>query len=224
MGQRARQLLRDAAGPVLETLKAGQDVLFDIDVQGAAQLHLSLPRGQYVFLLPPSLSELERRLRGRGTDDEASIAAACPTPPPKSARPTGSMHGSSTTIWTRPMTSCARSTLPRRSTPHTARGWQTPFWKDELMAQLIVALDYTNAEDALATAESLRGCPIWMKVGLELFTHEGPAVAKKLKDMTSRSCSTSRCSTSRTRSRAACVRPASWASTSSPSTRSAGNA
>lgn len=32
------------------------------------------PRGQYVFLLPPSLSELERRLRGRGTDDEASIA------------------------------------------------------------------------------------------------------------------------------------------------------
>ena len=39
------------------------------------------------------------------------------------------------------------------------------------MAQLIVALDYTNAEDALATAESLRGCPIWMKVGLELFTH-----------------------------------------------------
>lgn len=60
--------------PVLETLKAGQDVLFDIDVQGAAQLHLSLPRGQYVFLLPPSLSELERRLRGRGTDDEASIA------------------------------------------------------------------------------------------------------------------------------------------------------
>ena len=54
--------------------KPGQDVLFDIDVQGAAQLHLSLPRGQYVFLLPPSLSELERRLRGRGTDDEASIA------------------------------------------------------------------------------------------------------------------------------------------------------
>ena len=32
--------------PALETLKAGQDVLFDIDVQGAAQLHLSLPRGQ----------------------------------------------------------------------------------------------------------------------------------------------------------------------------------
>ena len=59
--------------PVLETLKAGNDVLFDIDVQGAAQLRLTLPRGQYVFLFPPSMSELERRLRGRGTDDEASI-------------------------------------------------------------------------------------------------------------------------------------------------------
>ena len=60
--------------PVLETLKAGNDVLFDIDVQGAAQLRLTLPHGQYVFLFPPSLSELERRLRGRGTDGEASIA------------------------------------------------------------------------------------------------------------------------------------------------------
>lgn len=51
------------------------------------------------------------------------------------------------------------------------------------MAQLIVALDYTNAEDALATAAALRGCPLWMKVGLELFTHEGPSVAARLKDM-----------------------------------------
>ena len=51
------------------------------------------------------------------------------------------------------------------------------------MAQLIVALDYTNAKDALATAESLRGCPIWMKVGLELFTQEGPSVVRRLKDM-----------------------------------------
>ena len=59
---------------VLDRVTRGIDVILDIDVQGAAQLHLSLPRGQYVFLLPPSLSELERRLRGRGTDDEASIA------------------------------------------------------------------------------------------------------------------------------------------------------
>lgn len=51
------------------------------------------------------------------------------------------------------------------------------------MAQLIAALDYTNAADALATADALRGCPIWMKVGLELFTHEGPSVAAHLKEM-----------------------------------------
>lgn len=60
--------------PVREMLDSGRDMLFDIDVQGAAQLSLTLPRGHYVFLLPPSMSELERRLRSRGTDDEASIA------------------------------------------------------------------------------------------------------------------------------------------------------
>ena len=90
------------------------------------------------------------------------------------------------------------------------------------MAQLIVALDYTNAEDALATAESLRGCPIWMKVGLELFTHEGPAVAKKLKDMGFKVMLDLKMFD--IPNTVACVRPASWASTSSPSTRSAGNA
>lgn len=59
--------------PVLEMLQAGQDVLFDIDVQGAAQLRLSLPYGQYIFLFPPSMRILEERLRQRGTDDEKSI-------------------------------------------------------------------------------------------------------------------------------------------------------
>lgn len=59
--------------PVMEMLQSGQDVLFDIDVQGAAQLRLSLPHGRYIFLLPPSMQELERRLRQRDTDDEDSI-------------------------------------------------------------------------------------------------------------------------------------------------------
>ncbi|MEG1610843.1 MAG: guanylate kinase, partial [Bilophila sp.] len=59
--------------PVMQELKAGQDVLFDIDVQGAAQVRLSLPHGRYTFLLPPSMQELENRLRQRGTDDEDSI-------------------------------------------------------------------------------------------------------------------------------------------------------
>ncbi len=59
--------------PVQDTLAAGRDVLFDIDVQGAAQLALTLPEARFLFILPPSLAELERRLRTRGTDSEASI-------------------------------------------------------------------------------------------------------------------------------------------------------
>jgi guanylate kinase len=47
-------------------------VLFDIDYQGARQIKASLPDAVGVFILPPSLAELERRLRGRGTEDEAT--------------------------------------------------------------------------------------------------------------------------------------------------------
>jgi len=45
-------------------------ILFDIDHQGARQIRASLPEAISVFILPPSLGELERRLRGRGTEDE----------------------------------------------------------------------------------------------------------------------------------------------------------
>jgi guanylate kinase len=54
-------------------LKAGQDVLLDIDVQGAEKIKSIYPDAVSVFLLPPSKSELERRLRLRGTDDAAVI-------------------------------------------------------------------------------------------------------------------------------------------------------
>ena len=59
--------------PVRDRLALGRDMLFDIDVQGAAQLSLSLPEARFVFILPPSMAELERRLRGRGTDSEEAI-------------------------------------------------------------------------------------------------------------------------------------------------------
>ena len=59
--------------PVQDRLAQGRDMLFDIDVQGAAQLSLSLPEARFVFILPPSMEELERRLRGRGTDSEEAI-------------------------------------------------------------------------------------------------------------------------------------------------------
>lgn len=59
--------------PVREQLKAGRDLLFDIDVQGAAQLRASLKDAVFIFILPPDMAELERRLRKRGLDSEVDI-------------------------------------------------------------------------------------------------------------------------------------------------------
>lgn len=56
-------------------LKDGQDFLFDIDWQGTQQLYQRMESDVVrVFLLPPSIGELERRLTGRGTDSAAVIA------------------------------------------------------------------------------------------------------------------------------------------------------
>ena len=59
--------------PVLTQLEAGLHVLLDIEVQGAAQVKKAMPEAVLVFLAPPSLEELERRLRGRGTETEEKI-------------------------------------------------------------------------------------------------------------------------------------------------------
>jgi guanylate kinase len=60
--------------PVEASLAAGRDILFDIDWQGTQQLNLKA-RGDIasIFVLPPSMSELERRLRMRAQDDEEII-------------------------------------------------------------------------------------------------------------------------------------------------------
>ena len=50
-------------------------------------------------------------------------------------------------------------------------------------ANLVVALDFQTANEALALAEKVRGVVPWMKVGLELFTSEGPKIISSLKDM-----------------------------------------
>lgn len=55
-------------------LAAGGDVLLDLDVQGAEALAGRFPQSVTIFLLPPSLEELERRLRLRGTDSPEAIA------------------------------------------------------------------------------------------------------------------------------------------------------
>ena len=49
-------------------LGLGRDLLLEVDVQGALQLRGRRPDARFVFLLPPTLEELERRLRGRNTD------------------------------------------------------------------------------------------------------------------------------------------------------------
>ena len=56
-----------------EMLEQGRDVLLDIEVQGAQQISKSRPEAIKIFILPPSLEELETRLRGRGTNDEETI-------------------------------------------------------------------------------------------------------------------------------------------------------
>lgn len=53
---------------VEEQLKAGVDVILEIDWQGAQQVRRIMPDARSIFILPPSRAELQRRLRGRGTD------------------------------------------------------------------------------------------------------------------------------------------------------------
>jgi guanylate kinase len=58
---------------VEDLLKKGRDVLLEIDWQGAAQIRTTQPDCVSVFILPPSRTELERRLRGRGSDSAEVI-------------------------------------------------------------------------------------------------------------------------------------------------------
>lgn len=57
-----------------EQMRAGRDILLEIDWQGAQQVRKVFPKAVGVFILPPSVEELERRLRGRGTDSEDVIS------------------------------------------------------------------------------------------------------------------------------------------------------
>ncbi len=61
--------------PVKAALKAGRDILFDIDWQGTQQLEAAMGEDLVrIFILPPSMAELERRLHARGTDSDEVIA------------------------------------------------------------------------------------------------------------------------------------------------------
>lgn len=58
---------------VLDRLNAGEDILLEIDTQGALNVMKAVPEGLFIFLLPPSLEELANRLKGRGTETEESL-------------------------------------------------------------------------------------------------------------------------------------------------------
>jgi guanylate kinase len=61
------------AGPVELHRRAGRDVVLEIDVEGARQVRERAPDAILILLEPPSMDELARRLRGRGTETDASI-------------------------------------------------------------------------------------------------------------------------------------------------------
>ncbi|NLM83860.1 MAG: guanylate kinase [Clostridiales bacterium] len=56
--------------PVISRLEEGKDVILDIDVQGCKQIIAAMPEAITIFLVPPSMEELENRLRTRGTESE----------------------------------------------------------------------------------------------------------------------------------------------------------
>jgi guanylate kinase len=61
-------------GPVDAALKAGQQIILEIDIQGAEQVKGSMPDANLIFIAPPKLEELKRRLIGRGTEGPEEIA------------------------------------------------------------------------------------------------------------------------------------------------------
>ena len=62
-------------GPIMEALDRGESVLFDIDFQGAMKVHAQLPQDSVlIYVLPPSLAEMSRRLHARSQDSEEVIA------------------------------------------------------------------------------------------------------------------------------------------------------
>jgi guanylate kinase len=58
---------------VEEMLAAGENVLLEIDIQGALQVKKKFPDGVFIFLIPPSLDELKNRIIGRGSETEESF-------------------------------------------------------------------------------------------------------------------------------------------------------
>lgn len=59
--------------PVIAASEHGDDMIIEVDVNGAAQIREKLPEAVFIFIMPPSYKELKRRLIGRGTETEEAI-------------------------------------------------------------------------------------------------------------------------------------------------------
>ncbi len=60
--------------PLIELIEQGKTVILEIELQGARQVRQSYPQARHIFILPPSMAELERRLCHRGQDSATAIA------------------------------------------------------------------------------------------------------------------------------------------------------
>lgn len=58
---------------IKQCLEEGKDIILEIDTQGALQVKKQMPESVLIFIFPPSLEDLEKRLRGRHTEEEAAI-------------------------------------------------------------------------------------------------------------------------------------------------------
>lgn len=58
---------------VYSAIEEGKDVLLDIDIKGAINVRKSCPRGVFIFILPPSMTELRKRITGRGAENMEAI-------------------------------------------------------------------------------------------------------------------------------------------------------
>ena len=61
--------------PIFECVESGKDIILEIEIQGAKQIMEKEPEAVSIFIVPPNMNELERRLRGRGTDSEDKLVA-----------------------------------------------------------------------------------------------------------------------------------------------------
>jgi guanylate kinase len=71
--------------PVKQALAGGREAILEIDLQGARQVRQACPDARFVFLAPPSMAELVRRLVGRGTESEEQRARRLETARPEMA-------------------------------------------------------------------------------------------------------------------------------------------